>query len=189
MEYIYEAHDVVPTELCQEIIEKFENDPGKFIGKIGEGVVNQNIKRSMDLWMHDDIDWKPLNDILERYLVLSMYTYFNYLRREIFNGNDFIVRQMFSENIDVSGFQLQKYSTDDFFDWHVDDVIKDKRILAFIIYLNDNDSCTEFLNGKVCKPETGKILFFPATWTYTHRGQKIQRGTKYIISGFIRECI
>jgi hypothetical protein len=99
------------------------------------------------------------------------------------------MRQKFSQNIDVSGFQIQKYNVGDFFDWHIDDTVGSKRLLAFLMYLNDNDSCTEFLNGKVCKPETGKILFFPATWTYTHRGQKIKQGIKYIISGFICECI
>lgn len=37
MEYIYEAHDVVPNELCKEIIEKFENDPDKLHGQVGVG--------------------------------------------------------------------------------------------------------------------------------------------------------
>lgn len=189
MEYIYEAHDIVPKELCQEIIEKFENDPDKFKGLVGNGVLNLKLKRTTDLVIHDHIDWKPINDILEKLLVSTLDTYFNYMIRHVFNDNDFVVRQMFSENIDVSGFQLQKYSTGDIFDWHVDDMLGRKRLLAFLIYLNDNDGCTEFLNGKVCKPETGKILFFPATWTYTHRGQKIKQGTKYVISGFIHECI
>jgi len=37
MEYIYEARDVVPKELCQQIIEKFEKDPDKQPGRMGGG--------------------------------------------------------------------------------------------------------------------------------------------------------
>jgi|TARA_R110000803_G_scaffold160282_1_gene224276 prolyl 4-hydroxylase len=189
MEYIYEARDIIPRTLCEEIIEKFENDPNKFKGQVGKDVIKLEIKKTIDLSLHKYMDWKPINDIVEKLLVSTLDTYFNYMIQVVFNGSDSIVRQMFSQNIDVSGFQLQKYSVGDFFHWHVDDKLIEKRILAFILYLNDNESCTEFLNGKLCTPETGKILFFPATWTYTHRGQIIQHGTKYIITGFINECI
>jgi hypothetical protein len=51
--------------------------------------------------------------------------------------------------------------------------------------LNENEACTEFLNGKKIKPEPGKIVFFPTTWTYAHRGQPIEKGNKYIVTGFI----
>ena len=46
MEYIYEAHDVVPKELCQEIIEKFENDPDKTHGTVGLDKIDHNIKKN-----------------------------------------------------------------------------------------------------------------------------------------------
>jgi len=59
------------------------------------------------------------------------------------------------------------------------------RILNFIIYLNENESCTEFLNGRKIKPQFGKIAFFPSTWTYTHRCQPIKQGYKYVLTGFI----
>jgi hypothetical protein len=29
MEYIYEARDIIPRAFCEEMIEKFENDPKK----------------------------------------------------------------------------------------------------------------------------------------------------------------
>jgi hypothetical protein len=35
------------------------------------------------------------------------------------------------------------------------------------------------------KPEAGKLLFFPATWTYPHRGMMPISNDKYIITGWI----
>jgi hypothetical protein len=45
MEYIYEAHNIVPRALCEEIIEKFENDPDKSAGKIGSDEVIETFKK------------------------------------------------------------------------------------------------------------------------------------------------
>jgi hypothetical protein len=105
-----------------------------------------------------------------------------------FGGITCFIRNTFrddTDNIDVSQLQVQRYKVGDFFDWHVDSLSGVNRIFAFIIYLNENDGCTEFLNGKKVKPEPGKIAFFPTTWTYPHRGQEIKVGTKYIITGFV----
>lgn len=38
MEYIFEVDDIVPRVLCEEIIEKFENDPNKSVGVMSGGV-------------------------------------------------------------------------------------------------------------------------------------------------------
>ena len=43
MEYIYEAHNIVPRALCEEIIEKFENDPDKSAGGIGVGKIGGKV--------------------------------------------------------------------------------------------------------------------------------------------------
>lgn len=60
------------------------------------------------------------------------------------------------------------------------------RFLSFIWYLNDVEigGETEFLNGKVT-PSTGKIVLFPATWTYLHKGCMPISNDKYIITGWI----
>jgi len=103
-----------------------------------------------------------------------------------FNGIRCFIRHTFSEgNVDMTGLQIQRYKVGDHFDWHCDSLSGVGRIFAFIIYLNDNNGCTEFLNGKQVKPESGKIVFFPTTWTYPHRGQELKVGTKYIITGFV----
>lgn len=186
MEYIYEAHDIVPKELCQEIIEKFENDPDKILGGVGVGktIVNENLKKTMDLHIVNKPEWETIYDQLECILATGIYRYFDYLFHGPFVEVDCFIRNTFSE-VDMTGLQIQRYKVGDFFKWHVDSVSGVNRIFAFIIYLNDNDGCTEFLNGKKIEPKQGKIVFFPSTWTYPHRGQEIKMGNKYIMTGFI----
>ncbi len=190
MDYIYECHDIVPQVLCQEIIEKFENDPSKFEGCVGVNVqvVDEDIKKSTDLRIFDEPGWKSIYGHLEHLLATGIYKYFDYLFHGPFAGVDCFIRNTFSgdaDNINITGLQIHRYKVGDFFKWHVDSLSGVSRIFAFIIYLNDNNGCTEFLNGRKVKPEPGKILFFPTTWTYPHRGQEIKVGTKYIITGFV----
>jgi hypothetical protein len=188
MEYIYEVHDIVPRALCEEIIEKFENDPDKKPGSVGVGktVVVEELKKTVDLYIVNKPEWETIYDQLERLLATGIYKYFDHLFHNAFNGIRCFIRHTFSEgSVDMTGLQIQRYKVGDHFDWHVDSLSGVNRIFAFIIYLNDNDGCTEFLNGKKVKPEPGKIIFFPTTWTYPHRGQELKVGTKYIITGFV----
>lgn len=190
MEYIYEAHDIVPRTLCEEIIEKFENDPDKIPGQIDNGIVSRVSKKTFDLRIYTKPDWKMINDQIELHLFSGIKKYFEHLFVNAFHGDDHhVLEKMFGDNITITNFQIQRYKVGDYFKWHTDDKLGQKRLLAYIIYLNDNDACTEFLNTRSVKPESGKIVFFPSTWTYTHRGQQVKKGTKYIITGFICECI
>jgi hypothetical protein len=191
MEYIYEAYNIVPRALCEEIIEKFENDPDTYKGQIGVGKqkgVHEELKSTLDLQLANKVEWKTIYNQLERCLAVGVSKYFDYLFHEAFCEITCFIRNTFendTENINISQLQVQRYKVGDFFDWHVDSLSGVNRIFAFIIYLNENDGCTEFLNGKKVKPEPGKIAFFPTTWTYPHRGQEIKVGTKYIITGFV----
>ena len=188
MEYIYEVNDIVPRALCHEIIEKFENDDNKQVGMVGPSITDYNLKKTLDLLIYPKDTWKDIYQQLDQYLAQSIKLYNNYLYKHVFKGNDFVFRNTFVEdNLNITRFQIQKYTIGDYFNWHVDDKFGEKRLMGYIIYLNSNDGCTEFLDGKKVKPEVGKILLFPATWTYAHRGQIIKQGVKYIITGFIIE--
>ena len=191
MEYIYEARNMLSSDFCKEIIEKFENHPDKSAGAIGgcELHVNTYRKKSIDLRIYCRPEWKIINDQLERCLFSGIKEYFDHLSNNVFHEECGILRGIFGDNISITNFQIQRYEVGGHFKWHVDDVLKIKKLFGFIIYLNDNESCTEFFNGKNVKPEYGKILFFPSTWTYPHRVQEVKKGIKYIITGFICECI
>ncbi len=84
---------------------------------------------------------------------------------------------------------MQKTKPGEYYKWHHDSLSnKNKeRLLSFIWYLNDVHvgGHTEFIDGTKIKPETGKLLIFPSTWTYVHQGAPPISNTKYIITGWI----
>ena len=72
-----------------------------------------------------------------------------------------------------------------FHHWHYDNAgfSNMSRWFVFITYLNDDfdGGETEFLNqGIRVKPEKGKTVIFPASYTHRHRGNPPINGTKYI---------
>ena len=59
-------------------------------------------------------------------------------------------------------------------------------MLVWMTYLNDvDDGGTEFENQKFSSPaKKGLTLFWPADWTYTHRGIISYTKEKYIVTGW-----
>ena len=95
-----------------------------------------------------------INDQIELHLVSGIKKYFEYLFINAYRGYDHdILEKTFGDNIAITKFIIQRYKVGDYFRWHVDDKLGDKRLLAFIIYFNDNESGTEFINGKNIKPD------------------------------------
>ena len=45
----------------------------------------------------------------------------------------------------------------------------------------------KFWKRKTIKPEAGKLLLFPASWTFPHCGQMPISHDKYIITGWLCE--
>lgn len=62
------------------------------------------------------------------------------------------------------------------------------RNLVWMIYLNntpDGEGETEFLEfGRKLQPKKGTVVFFPAAWTHTHRGNPVYTCDKYIATGW-----
>ena len=64
-----------------------------------------------------------------------------------------------------------------------------ERILAWMFYLNDIElgGETEFLHQRLrIKPEKGKCVLFPASFTHCHRGNPPLAATKYIVTGWFK---
>jgi hypothetical protein len=179
---------MVPKTFCHEIIEKFESDSRKRQGELHNGHVDTTFKKCVDLEIGDCPDWEVQNGRLHDIFMTAMRNYVNNLKLNVF-GEDkaHIVKQIFytPRGVKVNVFKMGRYDVGGLFNWHVDCVSSANRICNYIIYLNENEACTEFLNGKKIKPEVGKIVFFPTTWTYAHRGQPVEKGHKYILTGFI----
>lgn len=97
-------------------------------------------------------------------------------------------------NVQDCGFQVQKYPKSyGYYRPHVDSFPMpysaiSERVLAMVIYLNDVEygGETNFpLHEVSVTPKTGRIVFFPATWTHPHESRVPISGDKWIISSFI----
>ena len=47
-------------------------------------------------------------------------------------------------------------------------------------------SLYDYYTGEKIKPECGKLIFFPANWTYTYNSTMPISGDKYFISGWMK---
>ncbi len=172
---IFVFNNAISDKLCENTIIDFNNNPqDHFNGKTGYGV-DKNAKNTIDYRPKENIAqeyYKIIRDGLE--LVLK--------EREGLKKYDvFLTRPQFQYNKKQQGF----------FEWHDDSITKysgKSRILASIFYLNDVEKGgeTEFKYQKYSvKPEKGKLIMFPATWSYFHKGHIPMSNDKYIITNFI----
>ena len=59
------------------------------------------------------------------------------------------------------------------------------RMLAWMVYLNDASSGTEFPYQNITiQAKTGRTVIWPAAWTHPHRGVTPNQGLKYIATGW-----
>lgn len=199
MEYVLCIKNNLPTSLCHEIIDKFENDDRKHEGTVGEfAIVNKSVKTSTDLHITNLESWKDIDSQLSGCLKKGLEQYQKHLiglltRRayhptEIHDISNLVNMGLLFKTVDT-GFQIQRISKDGKYIWHHDSCPGQKRNVAFIWYLNtlteDEGGSTDFCDKSV-QPEEGKLIFFPATWTYIHTGRRVlTEKSKYIITGFI----
>lgn len=197
-DFTFEKRNVLDKEFCQKVIDKFELDPLKKPGTVLSGYA-PNVKVSEDLGIsfglgQREVDWSEEIKIFDKVLENSFYDWNknnkNYFHNKLnYNLIDF-------DNIVVRipaevGYKIQKYTGGEgFYDWHHDHISDQNgvRVLTFIIYLNDVQGPggeTQLFTGKKITAEQGKILIFPATWTYFHRGISPPKGSnKYIMTGW-----
>lgn len=190
-EFIYECEDFLPRELCEKLIKGFESNPEQQVVGQTHGGYNPYFKRSTDMKLSDvhGIDKYTFDKIMD-YMYRSIKQYIQYCTEEskADKGRGLIEDIISKSYIDVP--QIQRSKPGDFYRWHMDaTLIKGSRLLTYIVYLNDmEDDCggtTDFLCGKSIKPKTGKLVVFPATWTYFHRGKRVEKGVKYILTSFV----
>jgi len=183
MEFIYECDDIFPIDFCNHIIEKFEKSghtkPGVAKGK------HQNVKKSLDLPTYRNPDMTNELESFNEMIKIGMGKYTSYIQEmQVDDG----IKDIISEYINDSFIyppQIQKTVPGGYFHWHHDEQpAPNPRRITYIIYLNDVDEdsggTTEFTCGKIIQPKAGKIIFFPSTWTYFHRGKTLTKGVKYI---------
>jgi hypothetical protein len=200
--YIYTNNKSISKELCNKIINMFEtnNNNLKHEGYISSGVykpvkdtVDLDIPITPDMPGYDE--WNKIQLVLKNELVKNTKEYYT----KIFHDIEPIVKDenssyldIYNTQLDYDGFMIQKYSKqkgkyvyhDDFaIDWEK----KTFRHFTYLWYLNtvEEGGETEFWGTHKIKPEAGKLILFPASWIFPHRGKMPLSNDKYIITGWV----
>ena len=177
-DFIYTQKDALPKSFCDNVIQKFELDDRKRQGQVGSGV-QLDIKRSCDLSITGKEDWKSYDEAFFKSLNNALKEYLRFIPEE------YIQFKALGRFEDDTGYQIQKTQPGDYYIWHHDQTTS--RLVTFIWYLNDvkDDGYTEFIDGTRIQPEAGKLIIFPATWDFLHRGVSPKTETKYICTGWV----
>ena len=189
MSYVYEVKNVLPADYCKHLIDKFEKSNCKIQGVCGSGenTVQRNIKMSTDLDIVQSPSFKNELDYILKIINPHISAFFKNFDKNIKNYYSTTAKSINKPY--SSWIQIQRTKKGEYFEWHSDYSTKDDRRLAFILYLNtldENDGGeTEFMDGKIVRPEVSKLIIFPSTWTNYHRGREVLGKTKYILTGFV----
>lgn len=175
-------------------------DEDKHAGLVGNDRLDVTLKKSIDMRIpklnmtqKDNENWSVILEYLTNRIVYCIKQYESYIIKNFSKTENIWISELF-EMLVKYGFQIQKTNPSGYFNWHTDFSPEQNRVLSIILYLNTLESRDEgetefFIDGnyKQIKPEVGKVLIFPSTWTYLHRGRVVKNKDKYIISTFI--CI
>ena len=180
-DYLEIYENMLSKELCDKIIELFLKEKNKHDGYTSSGI-KKEIKNTTDFHLKNSktLEWlnidKQLYNILNKCLIKYRDKY------DAFKGYN---------KIDDTGFQIQRYvKNEGFYVYHHDFFVEQKkhRILTFLFYLNDVEEGgeTEFFYGKIkVKPETGKCVLFPASWTFPHKATMPLSNDKFVVTGWL----
>ncbi len=173
-----------PLELCDELINFFESQEGKQTQGKTAGGLNLDAKKSTDLSIRPrDLD-APEYQPVRAYLDALFVCHKDYIEQWPF------LKTMLS-NAELGSFNIQRYQPGGhFLKPHSErtTVGTSHRVLAWMTYLNDvtDGGATEFLHQNISvQPEKGKTLIWPAEWTHAHKGNVVNEGSKYIITGWL----
>ena len=193
--YFYINENSLSKELCFDILNLFENE-NKYEG-ITAGGLNKSVKDTTEVQIPQNSKsplFNKLRTLLDKELSNNIKKYVN-------NINNFVSEheensenkfKIFNDFLSYDTMQIQKYDKQKGrYVYHHDFIIQEKekryRVITFIWYLNNVEEGgeTEFWSEYKIKPTAGKLVLFPASWTFPHRGKMPISNDKYIITGWV----
>ncbi len=188
IDLVYTNKTSISRELCNDMINLFEQEDKRYPGLITAGL-NKNIKDTTDFMItNGGPRWDKINKLLSKELNNNVIEYIKKYNNMVHSNYN-----IFDTNyLSTASMQLQKYEKNvGKYVYHEDSICKftERKIrkLTFLWYLNDVDEGgeTEFWSKYCIKPEAGKLVLFPACWTFPHTGKVPISNDKYIITGWL----
>ena len=184
-----DTYQVLAPHECERIIDYYHNDDRKQRGQvIGEANLDE-VKRSTDIYVKFGDKWD--NEADDKYTDIILPAV-NYAVNQWIENHKFLITMPPFRVFESYNIQYYK-DGEGYFGLHCecqpDDVNGDAyvyRMGAWMIYLNDAESGTEFpYQELVLQPKQGVCAVWPAYYTHPHKGVTPNRGDKYIATGWI----
>ena len=180
-DYIVVLENIVPDELCDEVLEEYSSDKN-WINTVTNGGTMRDIRRCDAINMSDAF-------IIEQ----------NQEKRKIIDDKLFVCAgeaiKKYNEKFKHarvqgdSGYTLLRYQEGEFYSEHTDHFLQTPRIVSCSFTLNDDFEGGEFkfFNREfICKPPKGSALMFPSNFLYPHEITPVVKRVRYsIITWFI----
>ena len=140
-------------------------------------------------------DWTKIEKFLYKELQGKLKKYIDRLTKKSYqpeNNNNYKFHFFDNNDLTTENFMVQKYvKKEGKYVYHNDGWVdygnKKHRVITFLWYLNtvDEGGQTEMWENTLIRPEKGKLLLFPASWCFPHRGIMPISSDKYIITGWL----
>ena len=206
-DFIIEIKNAYPDELCDEFLHEWVTPTYHHMSEMHPNIpmdIHLKVKSSQDMFFqlgsndprHRGSAQDILNNKYQEIMTNVKKKYTDILiekgldRRSMVPPEGYMLQDHILHSIQT-GIVLSRTDPGQDYNWHIDSMFGDlsrQRLLTCILYLNDMDEdaggCTEFSNGRSVRPEKGKVLIFPATPQYVHRGAIVKKGSKYGITTF-----
>lgn len=171
--------------LCDGLVDYFErNAEAQKPGRVAPGKIDTSAKQSLDITITpNDLKNKEC-EIFAEYINALNQCYFDYTEQWTY------LRTLLP-TVHIGPFNIRRYDVGGHFGkWHAERTALANlhRVLAWMTYLNDVEAGgeTEFSHFDLkVRPVKGMHLIWPAEWTHAHRGCVLEKGVKYIITGWM----
>lgn len=178
-DFIFLIEESLDSDVCNFLIETFENNSKKHERYDSNGVPNFT---QFNLTKHRNY-LNPKISQAHEYILKQVIEY----KKKYYQV---IGHQVFPNSNSYEEFRIKKYNIGgkDRFDTHVDvtNYQTAKRFLSFIWYLNDVEYGGETVfSNMIIKPKKGNLVIFPPLWLYPHSGNVPISGPKYIMSTYL----
>jgi len=180
--YIIIIPNIVPLDLCQNIIKEYINsDEWQNAGTGPNGDANLNIRNCDYIQVsHSDI----IQDSINRLNIDN--NLFDIAAQCIKEYKKQFKHSLIQQD---TGYDLLRYNTGGFYTQHVDSFLQAPRLVSCSLCLNDDYEGGEFAffdKALKYKLNIGDAIMFPSTFMYPHEIMPIIKGTRYSIITWFR---
>lgn len=177
-DYILVLEDIIPEELCDSILNEYENSNEWLDTMVGgKGHINKEIRNCTTITM-------SLNEVIEKNKHVRKILdnkVFECAKKSIEKYNEKFKLARISKD---SGYDLLKYEKGGFYTQHVDSFPEMLRTISCSFILNNDFKGGEFsfFNNKfICPLKKGSAIMFPSNFLFPHSVLPIVKGTRYSI--------